>query len=112
MAFRVAVDLAGIGLQRHAKFFSLGGGAFLHLDEKGIGVGFGNQANRSIGGGRDGRERNAERKRAQKSGNSRLHCNPPIECLSTVTVTRRSRLLREQRPLTQMEPPKETAVNK
>jgi hypothetical protein len=40
----VAVELAGIGLQGDAKLLGLGLGAFLHLDEEGIGVGLGDEA--------------------------------------------------------------------
>jgi hypothetical protein len=40
----VAVDLAGIGLQRHAEFRGLGFSAFLHLDEEWICVSLGDQA--------------------------------------------------------------------
>jgi hypothetical protein len=40
----VAVDLAGIGLELDAQFFGLGGGAFAHLHEEGVGVGLGDQA--------------------------------------------------------------------
>ena len=52
LAFVVAVDLAGIGLEVNAEFSGLGGGTFLHLDEKGVGVGLGNEAGANSGGSR------------------------------------------------------------
>ncbi len=78
LAFGIAVDLAGIGLQRHAEFLRLGFGAFLHLDEEGVGVGLGDQAGADIGGGGRRREGHAERKGAKSGGNDRfLHRYPP-----------------------------------
>jgi hypothetical protein len=44
LAFIVAVDLAGIGSSASMPSSGLGGGAFLHLDEEGVGVGLGDQA--------------------------------------------------------------------
>jgi hypothetical protein len=44
LGFVVAVDLAGVGLQRNAEFGGLGFRALFHLDKKRIGVGFGDQA--------------------------------------------------------------------
>ncbi len=49
LALVVAVDLAGIGLQIDAELGRLGGGAFLHLDEEGVGVGLGDEAGRDVG---------------------------------------------------------------
>ena len=57
LAFAVAVDLAGVGFQVDAKLLGLGGGAFLHLHEEGIGVRLGNEAGGNclcFGGGGQG----------------------------------------------------------
>ena len=46
----VAVELAGVGLRRHAKFLGLRLEAFAHLDEERIGVGLGDQPDdRAVG---------------------------------------------------------------
>ena len=49
LAFVVTVDLAGIGFQRDPQFLGLRRGAFLHLDEEGVGVGLGDEAGADAG---------------------------------------------------------------
>ncbi|MCY1296667.1 hypothetical protein D9M70_460650 [compost metagenome] len=74
LAVVVAVDLAGIGLQRHAEFLRLGGSTLLHLDEEGVGVGLGNEAGADISSLCRRGENDAKGQRAESSGkNSLLH---------------------------------------
>ena len=46
----VAIRLAGIGLKLDTQFLGFGVSALLHLDEKRIGVGLGDQADQNVGG--------------------------------------------------------------
>jgi hypothetical protein len=66
LAFAVAVDLAGVGLQRDAEFLGLGRRAFLHLDEEGVGIGLGDEAGGYIRGHCRSRKGDAERQRAER----------------------------------------------
>ena len=50
LALAVAVDLAGVAVQRHAEFFRLGLRAFLHLDEERVGVGLGDETGAHVRG--------------------------------------------------------------
>ena len=66
LAVVVAVELAGVGLRREAELLGLGLEAFLHLDEEGIGVGLGDEADDIAGMGRrrpQGRETAPQRRR-------------------------------------------------
>mmetsp|Transcript_7224 Transcript_7224/g.11979 ORF Transcript_7224/g.11979 Transcript_7224/m.11979 type:complete len:371 (+) Transcript_7224:1046-2158(+) len=68
LRFMVTIDLTRIGFQCDTKLFGFGGGAFLHLDKEGVGVGFRDQAGRDRMAIREcgARNRRQSKGRAQK----------------------------------------------
>ncbi|ENN86394.1 hypothetical protein RHSP_19669 [Rhizobium freirei PRF 81] len=79
LAFAVTVDLAGIGLQRHAEFLGLGRRTFLHLDEEGVGIGLGDEAGGHVCSLCRRGKGNAERQSGDRCRNNRfLHSILPM----------------------------------
>ena len=99
LAVVVAVGLAGVGLQGDAEFLGFRLSAFLHLDEEGIGVGLGDQADDGLGGERrrahHTRSTEPRSPRSTRIANfldmvsSRNNCTGDGVCASRMTGTKR-----------------------